>query len=351
VTAPVSGAAGLTAAWLNEALRSRLGNARVTALTAAPVGTGQVSDSLRLRPTYDQPGGLPATLIAKVPAADPASRAAARAVRTYEIEACFYQQVAAGLPVALPACYFAAYDAGPDDYVVLLEDLDPARPGDQLAGVTPDQAGAAIDELAAMHAAGWDSGRLAAMPWLNRASPDSAAFTAAIVTDLYPGFRERYAARLAADTLPLIEKLLPRLGGYLGRRDEPPTLVHGDFRADNLLFGAARPVVLDWQTCAYGAATSDLSYFLASSLPVRDRREHEETLVRRYHAALTARGVAMSWPDCWDGYRRHAFHGIVMSVAAAMLVQRTDRGDEMFCAMANRHARHALDLGAVALLP
>jgi hypothetical protein len=34
-----------------------------------------------------------------------------------------------------------------------------------------------------------------------------------------------------------------------------------------------------------------------------------------------------------------------------MLVQRTERGDEMFCTMADRHARHALDLGAVGLLP
>jgi aminoglycoside phosphotransferase (APT) family kinase protein len=259
--------------------------------------------------------------------------------------------VAGGLPVALPACYCAAYDAAADDYVVLLEDLAPARPGDQLAGLTPDQAAAAIDELAALHAAGWGSARLAALPWLNRATADSAAFTAALVTDLYAGFRERYAARLAPETRPLIETLLPRLPGYLARRDEPGTLVHGDFRADNLLFGAARPAVLDWQTCAYGSGPADLAYFLGSSLPVPARRAHERALVRRYQAALGARGVMLSWTDCWDGYRRHAFSGIVMAVAAAMLVQRTERGDEMFCTMADRHARHALDLGAVGLLP
>jgi len=28
-----------------------------------------------------------------------------------------------------------------------------------------------------------------------------------------------------------------------------------------------------------------------------------------------------------------------------VMVERTDRGDEMFTAMARRHARHALDLG------
>jgi hypothetical protein len=33
-----------------------------------------------------------------------------------------------------------------------------------------------------------------------------------------------------------------------------------------------------------------------------------------------------------------------------MLVERTDRGDEMFLVMAHRHARHILDLDAPALL-
>ena len=66
-------------------------------------------------------------MIAKVPAADPASRNAARAFRTYEIEASFYDQVApapAGLrwrPATSPPT-----TPEPDEYVVLLEDLAPA---------------------------------------------------------------------------------------------------------------------------------------------------------------------------------------------------------------------------------
>ena len=35
-----------------------------------------------------------------------------------------------------------------------------------------------------------------------------------------------------------------------------------------------------------------------------------------------------------------------MAVVASMIVQQTDRGDEMFTAMAARHSRHAIDLGA-----
>jgi fructosamine-3-kinase len=350
VTAAVCGGQELTADFLTRALASHLGGIAVAAVEVAPVGTGQVSDSYRLSLTYDGPADLPATIIAKVPAADAASRNAARTFRTYEIEASFYSQLAPGLPVALARCYYAAYDAGPDEYVVLLEDLAPALPGDQLAGLHPNDAAAAIGELAALHAAGWDSSELAALPWLNRSGPEAAALLAAALTDLYPSFRQRYADRLEPGTLSVIEDFLPKVASYLAASDGPRTIVHGDFRADNLLFGATRPVVLDWQTAGFGAGTADLSYFLSSSLPVAVRRQYEEALVRRYHAALTSRGAELSWHDCWTGYRRHAFSGLVMDIIAATMVQQTERGDAMFAAMARRHARHALDLHALALI-
>ncbi len=351
MTGAVAGVTGLTAEWLTEALASDLDGAVVTAVTSAPVGTGQVADSVRLGLRYDRPVRLPATMVAKVPAAAEASRAAARAVRTYEIEASFYAAIADRLDASLPVCYFSAYDAEKDEYVVLLQDLAPAAPGDQLTGVTPEEAAAAIDEMAALHAAGWDDPAFAALPWLNRHDAEASAFTAAMVTGLYEGFKERYASRLGPEVIGLIEDFLPSIGGYLMARDGASTLAHGDFRADNLLFGGPRPVILDWQTCAYGPGPADLAYFLGSSLPVQDRRAHEPSLVRRYHSALTARGVRLTWDDCWDAYRRHAFQGIVMAIGASMLVARTDRGDDMFCTMTTRHAHHALDLEAVSLLP
>jgi Ecdysteroid kinase-like family len=351
VTGAVGGGSELTAEFLSRALAVHLDGAAVVAVESARVGTGQVSDTYRLMLSYSGGGQRqPATLIAKVPAADPASRGAARAFRTYEIEASFYAHLAPGLPVALPECYYAAYDPEPDEYVVLLADLAPAEPGDQLAGLSADDAAAAIDELAALHAAGWASADLAALPWLNRSSPAATALLGAVVADLFPGFRSRYADRLEPGALDLIERFLPQLDRYLADRNEPRTIVHGDFRADNLLFGHAGPVVLDWQTASFGTGASDLSYFLGSSLPVSVRRAQEQALVRQYHSALASRGVPVTWAGCWDGYRRHAFGGLVMDIVAAMVVEQTARGDEMFTAMANRHAQHAIDVGALALV-
>ena len=90
--------------------RRSLGDARVVGVTTEPVGTGQVADTVRLHLTYDQPGAGPATLVAKVPAAEEASRAGARLTRTYEIESSFYRDLAPVLPVRTPHCHHTAHD-------------------------------------------------------------------------------------------------------------------------------------------------------------------------------------------------------------------------------------------------
>ncbi|HMC69768.1 MAG TPA: hypothetical protein VKJ07_11495 [Mycobacteriales bacterium] len=108
--------------------------------------------------------------------------------------------------------------------------------------------------------------------------------------------------------------------------------------------------VVDWQTVTHGPGIADLSYFIGAGLLLEERRAHEDALVREYHAGVGAAGVDIAWDDCWEQYRRYTFAGLVMAVAASMLVEQTARGDDMFMAMANRHGRHALDLDAEALI-
>ena len=91
---------------------------------------------------------------------------------------------------------------------------------------------------------------------------------------------------------------------------------------------------------------NDVAYFLGAGLLPEHRQQAEESIVRDYHAALNEAGVDFSWDDCWTGYRKGSFSGFGVTVIASMIVQQTERGDEMFTVMARRHARHALDLGA-----
>ena len=109
--------------------------------------------------------------------------------------------------------------------------------------------------------------------------------------------------------------------------------------------------VVDWQTVAFGPPIADLSYFLGAGLRSDDRRRHEDDLVHEYHGALTSAGISLSWDDCWRQYRQFAPAGLLVAVGASMLVAQTDRGDDMFVAMAQRHGRHVLDLESEAVLP
>ena len=52
--------------------------------------------------------------------------------------------------------------------------------------------------------------------------------------------------------------------------DGPFSLSHHDFRADNLLIGGDRLVVLDWQTVGWGAPMFDVAYLLGTSVGPRD---------------------------------------------------------------------------------
>ena len=347
----VQGADDLTVDWCNAALGPALAGGRVVAVTTQPVGTGQVADTVRLQLTYDDAGtGGPATLVAKVPAADETSRAGARFSRTYEIEASFYRDLAPILPVRTPYCHYAAHDPSTDAYVVLLEDVAPARQGDQMRGCPLSDIEAAIDEMVLLHGPRWGDPTLRQLGWLHRASPEATAGTIALIQYAVEPFREHYTDRLDADTLALLDRFVPHLDSYLRHRPEPWTIVHGDFRADNLLFGGDRVVVVDWQTVGLGPGPSDLAYLLGASVTPDVRAANEAALVARYVAGLTALGVVVDGDDLWTQYRRFAFGGLVMAIVASALVQRTDRGDEMFVTMAVRHARQALDLDSEALL-
>ncbi|HEX4865136.1 MAG TPA: phosphotransferase, partial [Acidimicrobiales bacterium] len=238
-------------------------------------------------------------------------------------------------------------------FVLLLEDLRSSRTGDQLAGCSTKEAELAIDELVGLHAPLWADPWLEKLPWLHRDKAAQQAFLLGLLPQLWAGFYDRYKDRLGPNVREAGGTLFDHLDAYVHAETEPWTVVHGDYRLDNLLFSATgdRVAVVDWQTCTHGPGMQDIAYFIGAGLLADCRREAEEQLVARYHQGLQREGIAKyDFERCWHDYRRFTWAGLVMAVAASMLVERTERGDEMFMAMAHRHARHALDLGADQLL-
>jgi len=338
----------MTADWLAGALGRPPGALR--GFTATPIGTGQMCDSFRLTLDWIDGAETPATVVAKCPSRDEASRHIAAVVGTYVKEVSWYRELAAGSGVAAPHCHHAEIADNAVDFILILSDLAPARQGDQLAGLGLAGLGPCIDAAAGLHALLWNDARLDALPWLAR---DSADVVRALFPQLYAGFRERYAARLDRETLDLGAGIVDRLDAWLTRVPAARTIVHGDLRIDNILFSpdAARCWLVDWQTLGRGSGATDLAYLVGTSIAdPAERAAADRPAFDRWIAALRTRGIDADAQALWTDYRVGALSGYFMAVFASMNVERTDRGDEMFAVMAERPARQALALGSLDLL-
>lgn len=338
--------AEITPEWLSAAL----GVGTVAAVRSEPLEAGMMADTCRLLIEWDGPAAGPARAIVKVAATDPRSRAAAVHHRSFEIEAAFYRELAPDLPVRVPACLWAGADEEGGN-AILLEDLWPARTGDQVAGLDAAEAALATAELARLHAPRWGDPELARLGWLNRydeAAGEAYAETAARSLD---PFLERYGEALGPEATALTERFVARVRDYDPRGQRGPrTVVHADYRPDNLLFTPAGAWVIDWQSVRLANGLVDLAYLLGGGLEPAARRECERDLVGDYRRRLRATGVQLGWNECWDTYRYYAFAALTRALTTAPAVRRDERGDAMFLAMARRSAAMALELDAEALL-
>lgn len=301
----------LSAPWLEAALRldapdraQRL-DVEVVELDVEPLGAsvGLLGDLARLRPRYGRGEG-PATMIAKLPAADPGGRRVGSMLRAWAREVAFYREVAPRSPGArVAACYAAqadeTADGGAGRWVVVLEDLTgpdegAAAPVEGGGGANPAEAVAAVDALAEFHARWWQSDRRFA--WMPGFDTTGVGGLEGAWLDALPLFFERYGHLVPDPTGTWIERYTPRLPDWSDRvGTEPLTVVHADYRLDNLVIGRSdsEPTVtiIDWQTALRGPGAMDLSSFLMTSLTIADRRVTEDDLIARYLDGLAAAGV------------------------------------------------------------
>ena len=339
--------------FLTERLREA-GHVGVTVrdFSSEPIGTGQIGQCIRYTLDLDGAGPeTPRTLVGKFPSDDPTSRQTGIQLRGYLKEVSFYRDLQPRLGIRTPQCYFAEIVGEGPEHLLLLEDLAPAEQGDQLAGCTPEVAEAAILELVGLHAPSWCDDSLRQLDWLGEPNPMLIQFGRALYAAQLDPFMKRFEERLEPDEAEMIRAVAASKGAPFELLGDVFSLVHVDYRLDNLLIeNSASPpsvAVVDWQSVTLGNPLSDVAYFMGAGLQPEHRRSVEEDLVRRYHAALEEAGVEdYAWSQCWADYRRGTFAGFAVTVVASVMVQQTERGDDMFTAMARRHARHALDLGA-----
>jgi hypothetical protein len=354
---------GLTPEWLTGALRrgGALPDGSVTSVAAEVIGAGVgfIGTVARLTLTYDaKPPGTPATVIAKLPSDDPGSRMVGVAFGLYEREVRFYSDLAGECGLPAPKAYFSEYDAAAGQAAILLEDLCAGAFGDQVAGATLAEAEMAIDALGPFHAKWWQSPALAEYPWITSGIETIRQPIQMMYAAVWPVALERFGHLLPED----LRALIPDFGRRtMAALDEmalgPETLCHGDYRTDNMFFGAAgsnRPlVVCDWQGPGRATGVVDAAYFIAGSLEPAARRQHEDDLLRRYHHHLLEGGVKdYSFEQLKTDYRGY-FAGVIAGsvVLLGTLPEGNDRGRRLIETSIDRFITAMQDHDSLALLP
>jgi hypothetical protein len=352
--AVVDDVAGLTPAWLTEALRGAGLDVTVADVRAEPVGTGQIGSSHRLHITYaGDAGGAPATLVAKIAGGDPATRGMLSVSFTKEVG--FYTAIADTVAVRCPKAWHAALAEDAGSFTLLLEDIAEARPGVQADGCTLDQALDAVRNVAGLHAPRWDDPTLLDHEFLTPADEAAAAFLGELLVTATGMFVERYAGQLADEDVATLQAAAEANATWHLTRPRPFGVVHGDYRLDNLMFPVRGDGVcaLDWQTVSLAPPVRDVAYFLGNSLLTGERRAEEERLVAAYHAELVAGGVTgYGADDCWLDYRLGQLQGPMITILGCMFAtaERSAGADRMFLAMAARTSAAIRDLDPFALL-
>lgn len=333
-------------------------DAELASVDAEPVGIGALADTFRLRTAWRRGSG-PASLVAKVPSADPTAAATAASIGAYEREVRFYEELAPRTALSLPA-HLGTMTVDGARTGLLLEDLTSMAPGDQFAEPSPAVLRRAREQLVALQAPFWNTPPQDG-DWLHRRQGVAIPGIHDRMQRSWAVAAERIAGDFDRDECAAIDRFVPAASAWAESLDGPFALCHHDFRMDNVLLGAPedtgerddseRLVVLDWQTVGWGAPMFDVAYLLGTSLGPDARRRVERDEVARHVDDLAAAGVAWSVEEAWEAYRRASFAVLLMLVPPTGSVKGSERSDRMYRRLLRQGARMVLDLDALELLP
>ena len=326
-----------------------LGANRVIAADFELIGTGKMGDNARYFLSYgDDAGGAPSTLVAKFPAADERARSLAGAAGAYYNEVMFYRVLAPKASIRIPAVYGSEISADRLSFLLLLQDMSPAEPGIQMVGESHSHTVVALREAVKLATAFYGDSSLVGLDHVvgSTRGSENAGFAQMLLQDAWPGFVDRFGHGLDAGQLAFGERYVANFASVASSYEGATTLVHGDFRSENILFHRDAATTVDWQTPAEASPLTDISYFLGGSVEADDRRSWERELVSSCRRQFDEAGVELSETECWNMYRRAAMHGIIITVLGATFSSPDPRGDEMFMTMIQRHTQHCIDVGA-----
>lgn len=322
----------ISAAWLSETLSQAMHAPALRVATvraeALKLNAAYCAELFRLHIDYAAAiPGAPLTLIAKLPRNNPGMAENARVFQPGTKEAWFYAHAAPDCGVTVPRCFYTGADRASGRASFLFEDLGNLEATPQVVGMGEHDAALALREAARLHARWHNTGASAALAGLRELigdPDDSENLVDALYAEAWPLFVKHARFAIPPAVSAFGASLIGR-GAQIGvlSRSAPRTLIHGDFRVDNLLFQgsgtARRCIVLDWESVDIGCGLSDVGWLLAGCLP-RITPEQEQRLLGVYHRALVAGGQSgYTWEACRFDYRRCMVEPFVQGVLSGAI--------------------------------
>lgn len=322
----------ITPDWLTSALVSSgvLKNNTVREVKSEIIGadTGYVGILARLTISYDKPdGSAPPSMVAKIPTQEKKNKMIMEAFWNYERENRLYEEVLDKLPLRTPRCYYSAFDPGLGEktmnkvytnygklpqglmglyflyvairnlrlkrrYILLLEDFGHLEQIDQREGCSFETAQQLMRPIGIAHAALWESPILGKF-WLKNHAEFSNMIGFLSARGI-PVIKKVFPEKVSAKELEVFDWLLKnnnKMDAYIKTR--PVTLIHTDFRLDNIFFDRENKEisVIDWQASCPGLGLFDPCFFLFTNGNGPFSPDQAKELITIYHRGLVEGGL------------------------------------------------------------
>jgi hypothetical protein len=263
--------------------------------------------------------------------------------------------VAERVRIPIPQHFHCDISSDGGDFVLLLADMAPAVQGDQIGGCSPAEAALGVKALAGLHGPTWCDPRWPEFPGLamSLTTDDAIKGLGDIAVMATQITLERLGTRMSAEDRETTTEAMSMVAQWLLADRDRFSLMHGDYRLDNMLFDPdrTRVTVVDWQTLGVGLPARDLAYFTGTSLLPAARASSDEDLVATYHTELLGYGIAdYDRETCWRDYRVGMLQVPLISVLGCAFAISTERGDDMMLVMLERGCQAIRELGSLDLV-
>lgn len=336
--------------WIGDILGAKILSLEATLLSES---RGFQSTTWHLRLEAETPGTCPASVILKSEASDADFQAFSRLNNAFGREVGIYTHITPQLEQHQPQVY-GCHDG--ETSWLLIEDLTHLRSGDQVIGLSLEESLASVRRMGQLHARFWLDPALKDHRWL----PPHGFWFGQPKPEIADDFFRTYGTRFGKEVCRLYRAVQEQSEAIDQAIDARPwTLVHGDLRADNLLFGGEpedpEAVIIDWSWAARSLGAIDMAFLVGGSTPLAQRLGHHDALLQAWHASLLEGGVR-DYP--LEEARRDLQLSALRAMTACETMHSFDRGAATPVRAAlfmddaiQRHAAYAQELRAWQALP